>query len=62
VCVFAQAFWSTNPEADKIRSVQKQVDDVKDIMMENIGTPAPLRRRCLRAAMACADEPAANDE
>ncbi len=32
-----QNFFSTNKEADKIRHVQKQVDEVKDVMMENIG-------------------------
>jgi len=29
-------FFSSNKEADKLRNVQKQVDEVKDIMMENI--------------------------
>jgi len=29
-------FFSTNPDADKIRKVQTEVDEVKDIMMENI--------------------------
>ncbi len=34
---YLQNFFSTNKEADKIRHVQKQVDEVKDVMMENIG-------------------------
>lgn len=29
-------FFSTNPEADKIRNVQAQVDDVKVVMLDNI--------------------------
>ena len=30
------AFFSTNPEADKIRRIQAQVDDVKEIMLDNL--------------------------
>jgi hypothetical protein len=37
---FPQEFFSSNKEADKLRNVQKQVDEVKDIMMENIGARA----------------------
>lgn len=29
-------FFSTNPEADKIRRVQAQVDDVKEVMLDNL--------------------------
>jgi len=29
-------FFSTNPEADKIRRIQAQVDDVKEVMLDNL--------------------------
>lgn len=35
--VLAQDYYNANPDADSLSRVQKQLDDVKDVMVENIG-------------------------
>lgn len=34
-----QDYYNANPDADSLTRVQQQLDDVKDVMVENIGAP-----------------------
>ena len=38
----AQDYYSNDPNADKTRKVRGEIDQVKTVMIENIGTFAPL--------------------
>ena len=35
-----QDFFSNSPDADKLRKVQAEINEVKSTMVENIGMPA----------------------